>query len=186
MKLYLNGKLNPNENNKNHKLNFTNTVSIETLSNTEKEFKNHSTTPLKFHSRNQHLFLKRVNEKKEIMSDIESTGNNSEKNIFQHLQITESNKNIIIAKNNEKKNENNRYTNFKDNENNININSQITPVRRDIYGREIKKGGKHRISFADNAHILQARMKFEKEGLKGKSRNSVELTTPHSDKRVRK
>ena len=29
-------------------------------------------------------------------------------------------------------------------------------------------------------------MKFEKEGLKGKSRNSVELTTPHSDKRVRK
>ena len=190
MKLYLNSNLKPNEDNKNHKLNLTNTVSLETLSNTEKEFKNHSTTPLKLNFSNQHLFLKRVNEIKETMSDIESTGNNSEKNILKLMQITESKK-IIINPKNKNKNENDRYNN-KDNENNTNLNSQITPVRRDIFGREIKKGGKHKISFADNVHILQARMKFEKKGIKGNSnrnsnRNSIELNTPpHSDKTVRK
>ena len=181
MKIYLNNKLKPNENNKEHHLNFTNTISIETVSNTEKEIRNHSTTPIKIHTNNQNLILKRVKEKKEIMSDIESTGNNSEKNIIKQFDTEESNKNL---KNNNSENENDRYIHVNDNDNNEN--NQIIPVRRDIFGCEIKKGGKHKVSFADNAHILQARMKFNKEGYKRKFRNSVELTTSNSDKRIRK
>jgi hypothetical protein len=37
-------------------------------------------------------------------------------------------------------------------------------IRRDIFGNEIKKGGKQRISFADNVQILKSRKKFEDEG----------------------
>ena len=181
MKLYLNNKLKPNENNKNHQLNFTNTISLETMSNIEKEIRNHSTTPIKLHEYNQHLILKRINQKKQIMSDIESTGNNSEKNIIKQFDIEESNKNI---KNKNNENENDRYIHVNENDNNLN--NQTIPVRRDIFGCEIKKGGKHRVSFADSAHILQARMKFIKEGYKEKVRNSVQLTTFNSDKRIRK
>ena len=181
MKIHLNNKLKPNENNKNHQLNFTNTISSETVSNTEKEIRNHSTTPIQIQTYNQHIILKRVSQKKEIMSDIESTGNNSEKNIIKQFDIEESNKNI---NNKNSENENDRYIHVNDNDNNLN--NQTIPVRRDIFGCEIKKGGKHRVSFADNAHILQGRMKFIKEGYKGKVRNSVQLTTSNSDKKIRK
>ena len=76
--------------------------------------------------------------------------------------------------------ENNRYISIKDNDLTIEKteSKQNINVRRDIFGSEIKKGGKHKISFADNAHILRSRKKLPNGGIslyRNRHRKSVEL-----------
>ena len=138
-----------NEDDENHMLSFTNTVSIEALTTGEKNINKFSITPIKTKS---FKLLKRNTINKEIISDIDSTGHTSEKDITKNL------------------NENNRYIDNKennnDNDNNLNVQPTETPnihIRRDIFGSEIKKGGKQHISFADNATLIKSRIKGEEE-----------------------
>ena len=150
----------PNRKEKELKLNFSNIITLDSLSNTEKTNKKYSNSPFKINT-SKNMILNRNILQKDNMSDIESTGN-SEKN---------GNKIII---NNLNENDNKRYINIKENDDNLNKNenSQNIQVRRDIFGEEIKKGGKHRVSFADNAHTLKARMKIMG------NRHSVQLDSP--------
>jgi hypothetical protein len=146
MENYRKNIIDTNEDDENHNLSFTNTISIEPLTTAEKNIKRYSMTPNKTKPCKTYLLLKRNILNKETICDIDSTGHTSEKDI---------NKNL---------NENNRYIDYKDNDNNLDVqqtdNSQI---RRDIFGSEIKKGGKQHISFADYAKFLKARYKSEEE-----------------------
>lgn len=163
MEIYKKNLFEPNEDDEEQRLSFINTISLETLTNAEKSIKRLSLTPIKSNISKIHLILKKSNNlKKEIISEIGSTGNNSYNNNTKVLYIPVQNKNKIIF-------DNNRYIDSKDNDNNnINVqqteNSQNINLRRDIFGFEIKKGGKQHISFADNVHILEARMKLEEQG----------------------
>ena len=149
MEIYRKNILDSNEDDENHMLSFTNTVSIEALTTGEKNINKFSITPIKTKS---FKLLKRNTINKEIISDIDSTGHTSEKDITKNL------------------NENNRYIDNKennnDNDNNLNVQPTETPnihIRRDIFGSEIKKGGKQHISFADNAILIKSRIKGEEE-----------------------
>ena len=149
MDIYRKNILDSNEDDENHMLSFTNTVSIEALTTGEKNINKFSITPIKTKS---FKLLKRNTINKEIISDIDSTGHTSEKDITKNL------------------NENNRYIDNKennnDNDNNLNVQPTETPnihIRRDIFGSEIKKGGKQHISFADNAILIKSRIKGEEE-----------------------
>ena len=149
MDIYRKNILDSNEDDENHMLSFTNTVSIEALTTGEKNINKFSITPIKTKS---FKLLKRNTINKEIISDIDSTGHTSEKDIIKNL------------------NENNRYIDNKennnDNDNNLNVQPTETPnihIRKDIFGSEIKKGGKQHISFADNAILIKSRIKGEEE-----------------------
>ena len=89
--------------------------------------------------------------------------------------------------------ENNRYNTNKDSNNDLTTekteSKQNLNVRRDIYGNEIKKGGKHKISFADNAHILRSRKKLPEGGTtlyRNRHRQSLELVNNNSDNKIPK
>ena len=165
-----------------HKLNFVNTISIETFDNIEKNIKKYSSPKIR---NKQHLFLGINALTKDIIHDIESTGNNSEKNTNKGLDITVTD-NILNNKKYQKEKE--LYTN---NENiNNNLNSQNIHIRKDIYGTEIKKGGKQRISFADNVQLLKAKIKFDYDNQNNNNNSNNEIDIKinkfHSDKRIRK
>lgn len=181
MEMYINNILDTNDVDKEHKLSFTNTLSLETLTNTEKSLKKNSVTPIKIKSHNNQLFLKRPFLNKDNISDIESIGSTSEKN-------TQTNKLIInINDSNKKSNNGNfRYIENKENENIIHQtdNSNNLHVRKDIFGVEIKKGGKQRVSFIDNVQLLKSRMKFEEEI--NSHRKSVEINKYNSDNKIPK
>lgn len=81
MKNYLNNILDTSEEDREHKLSFNNTISLDTLSNTERNLKKYSYTPKKTKHNKSYLILTRNTLNKEILSDINSTGNNSDRNI---------------------------------------------------------------------------------------------------------
>ena len=154
MEIYKKIIFDSNEDDEQHKLSFTNTISFETLTNAEKSFRKYPMTPINKKPYKTHLLLKRSPINKEILSDIDSTGNTSEKKLNGMFNIRV-----------EKKNINNRYKDIKESNKNLNApnieTTQNLQIRRDIYGSEIKKGGNHHISFADNALIIKKRMKLE-------------------------
>lgn len=160
MSIFINELIETNEDDKNQKISFSNSIGLDTFHSIEKEIHNNHIT------NKENIILNRNNKNKEFLSIIDSTGNNSDKPENRTINFIESNNNL-------NKNENNRYLDDenrdKDSSNNENIN-----IRKDIFGNEIKKGGKHKISFADNVQVLKARMKLEKE------------TNWNSDKRLRR
>ena len=48
-----------------------------------------------------------------------------------------------------------------------------TNIRKDIFGREIKKGGKHKITFADDLDIIKSLLPERKDVIEHKSSNKV-------------
>ena len=166
MNIFINELIETNEDDKNPKISFSNSIALYIFQNIEKEIKNMSNK--------ENLALNSNTKNKEFLSDIESTGNNSDKLENRTINFTESNKNL-------NKIENKRYLDDenKDKDSNENIN-----VRKDIYGEEIKKGGKHKISFADNVQVLRSRKKLEKEA--NQEKNSLEVTNWNSDKKIRR
>ena len=160
MENYLNRIIKTNTSlNNDHKLSFINTITLDTFSNTEKNITKHPKTPPKSKSSKSILYLTENIIDKEIISDIDSTRNISERNIS---------KNIFSKKDLKNEDGNNKYIIVKDSTNELSAlkteNKPNIKIRRDIFGNEIKKGGKQRISFADNVHILMSRKKFEDEG----------------------
>lgn len=157
----------PNKSDKDLNFNFSNIISLDTLASTEKLNKNSSNTPIKLKSNKTNFNINRNVLTKETISDIESTGN------------SENNINKIFI-NNLTGTSNKRYS--KEIDNNINKNDicENNQIRRDIFGEEIKKGGKHRVSFADNAQILKSRMKFIQ------NRHSVQFNDSPNNRKVKK
>ena len=160
MENYLNHIIKTNTSlNNDHKLSFINTITLDTFSSTEKNITKHPKTPPKSKSSKSILYLTENINDKEIISDIDSTRNISEKNIS---------KNIFSKKDLKNEDDNNKYINVKISNNDLSTlkteNKPDINIRRDIFGNEIKKGGKQRISFADNVQILKSRKKFEDEG----------------------
>ena len=142
------------------KLSLINTITLDTISSTDKTLPKYSKTPPKSRKNKSILYLNKNIIDKEIISDIDSTRNISEKNIS---------KNISSKKDLKNEDDNNKYIIVKDSINEISTlkteNKPNINIRRDIFGTEIKKGGKQRVSFADNVHILKSRKKFEDEGV---------------------
>ena len=170
--------------NNEHKISFINTISLDTFSSIEKNLTRHSKTPPKSKSNKSILYLNKNIIDKEVISDIDSTRNMSEKNIF---------KNFSLKKDLKNEDDNNKYIIVKDSTNELSTQkTESKPnikVRRDIFGTEIKKGGKQRISFADNAHILISKKKLEYEGAglyRNKHRQSVESTNVNNDNKIPK
>ena len=184
MEYYLNQIIETNENesfNNEHKLNFINAITLDTFSSSDKNIMKYSMTPQKIKSDKPVLILNKNIIDKEITSDIDTTKNMSEKNTYKN----NSRKDL------KNENENNRYNNIKDDNNDLTIekteNKQNIKVRRDIFGSEIKKGGKHRISFADNAHILRSRNKLPNGGtslFRNRHRKSLELGNINRDNNI--
>ena len=176
MENYLNHIIETNESfTKEHKLSFINAISLNTFSNAEKKILKHSMTPIKTKSDKPVIVF---NKNKELTSDIDSTKNMSEKNTGKYSSIKDL-KNVE---------ENNRYIKIKNSNNDLTTekteNKPNINVRRDIFGSEIKKGGKHRISFADNAHIFRSRNKLPGRGtilFHNRHRKSLDLTNNDSD-----
>jgi hypothetical protein len=168
MSIFINELIETNEDDKNQKMSFSNSIVLDTFHSIEKEIKNNNI------SNKENIILNRNPKNKDYLSDIESTGNNSDKLENRTINFTESNNNL-------NKIENNRYL---DDENKDKISNENINVRKDIFGTEIKKGGKHKISFADNVQVLKARMKLEKEN--NQEQKSLEVTNWNSDKRIRK
>jgi hypothetical protein len=185
MENYLNHIIKTNTSlNNDHKLSFINTITLDTFSSTEKNITKHPKTPPKSKSSKSILYLTENIIDKEIISDIDSTRNISEKNIFKSTSSKKDLKN---------EDENNKYIIVKDSINELSSlkteNKPNIKVRRDIFGTEIKKGGKQRISFADNAHILKSRKKLEDEGAwlyEKRHRQSVELTNINNENKIPK
>lgn len=96
----------PNRKEKELKLNFSNIITLDSLSNTEKTNKKYLNSPFNINA-SKNTIINRNVLKKDIMSDIESTGN-SEKNVNK----------III--NNLNENPNKRYINIKESDDNLN------------------------------------------------------------------
>ena len=118
---------------------------------------------------------------KGFLNDIESTRNYSEKNTNKGLDITITDNNLNNKRNNKG---NEKY--FNNEETNNNINSQNIHVRKDIYGTEIKKGGKQRISFADNVQLLRAKMKLDyNQEYYNNDTNSLKINKFSNEKRIR-
>jgi len=184
MENYLNHVIETNESFTNeHKLKLINTITLDTVSSSDKNILKHSRTPQKIKSDKPILDLNKNNRDKEVTSDIDTTRNMSEKNTCKYCS----------RKDLKNEDENNRYINIKDSNNDLIIEkSEIKPnikVRRDIFGSEIKKGGKQRISFADNAHILRSRKKLLNGGTslyRSRNRKSVELNNINSDNNMQK
>ena len=168
MNIFINELIETNEDDKNQKLCFSNSIALDTFSGIEKEIKYNNIL------NKENIILNKNTKNKLFLSDIESTGNNSDKFDNRTINYTESNNNI-------NKIENNRYL---DGENIDKISNENINVRKDIFGTEIKKGGKHKISFADNVQVLKARMKLEKEN--NQENNNLEVTNWNSDKRIRR
>ena len=187
MENYLNHIVDTNASfNNENKISFINTITIDIFSSKERNITQHSKTPPKSKSNKSFLFLylnKNIIDK-EVISDIDSTRNISEKNIFKSTSSKKDLKN---------EDENNKYIIVKDSINELSTlkteNKPNIKVRRDIFGTEIKKGGKQRISFADNAHILKSRKKLEDEGAwlyEKRHRQSVELTNINNENKIPK
>jgi hypothetical protein len=184
MENYLNHIIETNESfTKENKLSFKNTITVDTFPSTDKNILKHPKTPQKIKSNKSILILNKNIIDKEKTSDIDSTRNMSEKNAFKYF----SSKKI------KNENENNRYNSIKDSNNDLetekNESKQNINVRRDIYGSEIKKGGKHKISFADNAHIIRSRKKLPGGGTtlyRNRHRKSLELENINSDNQIKK
>ena len=154
-----------------HKLNFINSISIDTFNNIE-NIKKSTSSPIKIMRNKEHLFF---------LNDIESTGNYSEKNTNKGFDISVTDNNLNNKKNNK---ENEIYINKE--ETNNNLNSQNFHVRKDIYGTEIKKGGKQRISFADNVQLLRAKIKLDYNPEDyNNDENSLKITKFNSEKRIK-
>ena len=153
MKTYFN-ILETSEEEKEPKLSFNNnTISLDTLSNTEKNIKKYAITPRKAKPLKNYLTLARNFMNKGITSDINSSGNNSDKNTNKLINISSKKYNNINEQ------ENNRYIDVKEIDNNSNFGKKH--IRKDIYGKEIKKGGNHHVTFADNVQMIKTRMKIE-------------------------
>ena len=184
MENYLNHIIETNESfTKEHKLSFINSITLDTFQSTDKKILKHSSTLPKIKPNKSVLILNKNIIEKEITSDIDSTRNMSEKNTCKYFSRK--------ALKNEK--ENNRYNNIKDSNNDLTTEKTESKkninVRRDIFGNEIKKGGNHRISFADNAHILRSRKKLPDGGTslyRNRHRQSLELTNINSDNKMPK
>ena len=166
MNIFINELIETNEDDKGQKISFSNSIALDTFQNIEKEIRNISNK--------ENIILNRNTKNKDILSDIESTGNNSDKLENRTINFTESNNHL-------KRVENKRYL---DDDNKDKKSNENSNARKDIYGEEIKKGGKHKISFADNVQVLRARMKLEKESIPDK--NSLEVTNWNSDKKIRR
>ena len=166
MSIFVNELIETNEDDKNQKVSFLNSIALDIFKTVEKDIKNMSNK--------ENIILNRNTKNKENLSDIESTGNASEKLENRTINFTEVNNNL-------NKIENSRYLNDENKDKNSieNINS-----RKDIYGAEIKKGGKHKISFADNVQVLRTKMKLEKEN--NKEKNSLEISNWNSDKKIKR
>ena len=177
MKNYIN-ILDTSEEDREHKLSFNNnTISLDTLSNTEKNIKKLAVTPRKTKPNKSYIILTRNNISKDIASeDNNSSGNNSDKNINKLFNI-KSKQNIFTDEN-----ENKRYINIKESNDNSNI--QKKHIRKDVYGKEIKKGGNHRVTFADNVQMIKSRIKLE-ESNNNKNDNINDSIGENKIKRVR-
>ena len=153
MKTYLN-ILDTSEEEKEPKLSFNNnTISLDTLSNTEKNIKKYANTPRKAKPLKNYLTLARNIMNKEIASDINSSGNISDKNTNKLINISSKKYNNINEQ------DNNRYIDVKEIDNNSDFGKKH--IRKDVYGKEIKKGGNHHVTFADNVQMIKTRMKIE-------------------------
>ena len=177
MKNYIN-ILDTSEEDREHKWSFNNnTISLDTLSNTEKNIKKLAVTPRKTKPNKSYIILTRNNISKDIASeDNNSSGNNSDKNINKLFNI-KSKQNIFTDEN-----ENKRYINIKESNDNSNI--QKKHIRKDVYGKEIKKGGNHRVTFADNVQMIKSRIKLE-ESNNNKNDNINDSIGENKIKRVR-
>ena len=71
-----------------HKLNFINSISIDTFNNIEKNIKKSTSSPIKIMRNKEHLFLGINVKNKDFLNDIESTGNYSEKNTNKGFDIS--------------------------------------------------------------------------------------------------
>ena len=179
MENYLNQNIETNDSfTKEHKLSFRNTITLDTFQSTDKNILKLPRTPPKIKVSNSVLTLKKNIIDKEITSDIDSTRNMSEKNTCKYCS----------RKDFKNENENNRYNSTKDSNNDLATekteNKPNINVRRDIFGSEIKKGGKHKISFADNAHIIRSRKKLPDGGTslyRNRHRQSLELANINSN-----
>jgi hypothetical protein len=186
MENYLNHIIETNENesfNNDHKLNFINTIIFDTFSSSDKNIMKYSRTPPKIKSDKPNLILNKNIIDKEKTSEIDTTKNMSEKNTYKYYS----------RKDLKNENENNRYNEIKDSNNDLTIekneNKENINVRKDIFGSEIKKGGKHRISFADNAHILRSRNKLPNGGnilYRNRHRKSVDLSNINSNNGIQR
>jgi hypothetical protein len=139
---------------KEHKFSFNNnTISLDTLSTSEKNIKKNAVTPRKAKPLKNYLTLARNIMNKEITNEINSSVNNSDKNTNKLINISSKTNNEIIEP------ENMRYRDIKERDDNSDIGKKH--IRKDVYGKEIKKGGNHRITFADNVQMIKRRMKME-------------------------
>ena len=139
---------------KEHKLSFNNnTISLDTLSTSEKNIKKNAITPGKAKPLKNYLTLARNIMNKEINTEINSSGNNSDKNTNKLINISSKINNEINEP------ENMRYRDIKERDDNSDIGKKH--IRKDVYGKEIKKGGNHRVTFADNVQMIKTRMKME-------------------------
>ena len=177
MKNYIN-ILDTSEEDREHKLSFNNnTISLDTLSNTEKNIKKLAVTPRKTKPNLSYIILTKNGISKEIPSeDNNSSGNNSDKNINKLFNIKSKQNTFTDEK------ENKRYINVKEsNDNNI----QKKHIRKDVYGKEIKKGGNHRVTFADNVQMIKSRIKLEESHNTAKNENNNDSIGDNKIKRVR-
>jgi hypothetical protein len=92
------------------KLSLINTITLDTISSTDKTLPKYSKTPPKSRKNKSILYLNKNIIDKEIISDIDSTRNISEKNIF---------KNISSKKDLKNEDENNKYIIINDNTNEL-------------------------------------------------------------------
>ena len=85
-----------------------------------------------------------------------------------------------------------RYKDIKESNKDLNVQNvettQNIQIRRDIYGDEIKKGGKHHISFADNALIIKTRMKLDVNNNNKRKSEEINnnINSLNSDKKIRR
>ena len=179
MKNYLNHTPETNQSfTKEPKLKFINTIILEAFSSSENNIIKNPRTPPKIKSDKPILFINKNIIDKEKASDIDTTRNMSEKNTCKYCS----------RKDLKNEDENNRYIDIKDGNNDLttekNENKTNVNIKRDIFGTEIKKGGNHKISFADNAHILRAREKLPNIGnslYRNRHRGSAEFYNINND-----
>lgn len=179
MENYLNNICDINSEIKGNKINNVNTISTDTFINDEKNNKKYSFSPDKIKQNNNKINLNENNIDDEYVVDINSTKNKLENNLnlIFDSEKTFTNDNIN-GRNIEFLNNNEITNNTNVQKNNSNENNENNQIRKDIFGSEIRKGGNHKVSFADNAEIIKSRMKLSQFWIPNISRNraSIEFT----------
>ena len=109
---------------------------------------------------NNHL-ENNIKQKRFIFSNILNININDFSNTIEtSFHTASSKKNILFNIENENENKNKNKLNLKKNLNILFSQDELNKhnVRKDNYGKEIKKGGKHKITFADDLKLIQSLM----------------------------